>query len=149
MIHTTDWLAAEAAKIFAASSQPDLEVRIQDSRAANGRHTYVLTAFDPDGHRNPLDVHTAMGIGHTTDEVLSDLAQRLGVAWPLAALAPALAYQKKEIIRLLNNPVITRREKTYTLLRISRMTEETAQLAIEELRSKTSQRENGTVAVAA
>ena len=73
-------------------------------------------------------------------ELLAKLAQALKVANPYALPQYALLDQKAEISRLLNHPLITRQEKTYTLLRFSRMDEDQAQLAIEELRSKIDQR---------
>jgi hypothetical protein len=50
--------------------------------------------------------------------------------------------QKEEINRLLNNPQITRQEKTITLLGINRLLPEQATAKIAELRAKIEQREN-------
>ncbi|GAA4362237.1 hypothetical protein GCM10023185_29990 [Hymenobacter saemangeumensis] len=69
-----------------------------------------------------------------------------------AAKAPAVKYatsaQKEEIIRLLNNPVITRGEKTKMLLNISKLDEERAAQAITKLRKAIDERENGTPSAA-
>ncbi|WP_187262944.1 hypothetical protein [Pontibacter beigongshangensis] len=60
----------------------------------------------------------------------------------------ASAKQKEEIIRLLNNPVITRQEKTKMLLNINRLDEERAAQAIEKLKKVIEDREDGQSAAA-
>ncbi|QCR22950.1 hypothetical protein [Pontibacter sp. SGAir0037] len=69
-----------------------------------------------------------------------------------AAETPAVKYasakQKEEIIRLLNNPVITRQEKTKMLLNINRLDEERASQAIEKLKKVIEEREDGQSAAA-
>ncbi|WP_347156551.1 hypothetical protein [Pontibacter chitinilyticus] len=60
----------------------------------------------------------------------------------------ASAKQKEEIIRLLNNPVITRQEKTKMLLNINRFDEERAGQAIEKLKKVIEEREDGQSAAA-
>lgn len=60
----------------------------------------------------------------------------------------ASAKQKEEIIRLLNNPVITRQEKTKMLLNINRFDEERAAQAIEKLKKVIEDREDGQSAAA-
>jgi len=60
----------------------------------------------------------------------------------------ASAKQKEEIIQLLNNPVITRQEKTKMLLNINRFDEERAAQAIDKLRKVIEERENGQSAAA-
>jgi hypothetical protein len=75
---------------------------------------------------------------------------------PEAAPAPAAASsvkyanakQKEEIIRLLNNPVITRQEKTKMLLNINKLDEERADQAIAKLRKAIEDREDGQSAAA-
>jgi hypothetical protein len=53
----------------------------------------------------------------------------------------ASAKQKEEIIRLLNNPVITRAEKTKMLLNINKLDDQRAQQSIDKLRQAISERE--------
>ncbi len=72
----------------------------------------------------------------------------LAVVPPVAAPGEASAdvryattKQKEEIIRLLNNPVITRAEKTKMLLNINKMNQERAQLSIDKLRLAIKERE--------
>jgi hypothetical protein len=60
----------------------------------------------------------------------------------------ASAKQKEEIIRLLNNPTITRQEKTKMLLNINRFDEERAAQAIEKLKKVIEDREEGQSAAA-
>ncbi|MCC9137789.1 hypothetical protein ACFSKU_02165 [Pontibacter silvestris] len=60
----------------------------------------------------------------------------------------ASAKQKEEIIRLLNNPVITRQEKTKMLLNINRLDEERAAQAIDKLKKVIEEREDGQSAAA-
>jgi chemotaxis protein histidine kinase CheA len=60
----------------------------------------------------------------------------------------ASAKQKEEIIRLLNNPVITRQEKTKMLLNINRLDEERASQAIDKLKKVIEEREDGQSAAA-
>lgn len=60
----------------------------------------------------------------------------------------ASAKQKEEIIRLLNNPVITRQEKTKMLLNINRLDEERAGQAIDKLKKVIEEREDGQSAAA-
>lgn len=55
----------------------------------------------------------------------------------------ASAKQKEEIIRLLNNPLITREEKTKMLLNINRFDEERASQSIAKLKTVISAREEG------
>ncbi|MHC2993324.1 hypothetical protein OB13_17715 [Pontibacter sp. HJ8] len=67
---------------------------------------------------------------------------------PAAGVRYASAKQKEEIIRLLNNPVITRQEKTKMLLNINRFDEERAAQAIEKLKKVIEDREDGQSAAA-
>lgn len=63
---------------------------------------------------------------------------------PEADAAPtryATARQKEEIIRLLNNPVITRAEKTKMLLNINKLDEERATQSVDKLRRVIGERE--------
>lgn len=60
------------------------------------------------------------------------------------AVKYASAKQKEEIIRLLNNPVITRQEKTKMLLNINKLDEERATQAIAKLRKVIEEREEQT-----
>jgi hypothetical protein len=64
---------------------------------------------------------------------------------PMAASQPPVQYatasQKEEIIKLLNHPLITRQEKTKSLLAINRLDEPTATSAIARLRKAISDRE--------
>ncbi|ALJ00173.1 hypothetical protein [Rufibacter tibetensis] len=76
------------------------------------------------------------------------------VAAPVAPAAPqapvaeeatvkyATAKQKEEIIRLLNNPVITRQEKTKMLLNINKLDEERAKQSIVKLKKVIEDREH-------
>ncbi|WP_207431321.1 hypothetical protein [Sabulibacter ruber] len=66
-------------------------------------------------------------------------------AAPVAEEAPvkyATAKQKEEIIRLLNNPVITRQEKTKMLLNINKLDEERAKQSITKLKKVIEEREH-------
>lgn len=65
-----------------------------------------------------------------------------------ASVRYASAKQKEEIIRLLNNPTITRQEKTKMLLNINRFDEERAAQAIEKLKKVIEEREDGQSAAA-
>ncbi len=65
-----------------------------------------------------------------------------------ASVRYASAKQKEEIIRLLNNPTITRQEKTKMLLNINRFDEERAAQAIEKLTKVIEEREDGQSAAA-
>lgn len=65
-----------------------------------------------------------------------------------ASVRYASAKQKEEIISLLNNPVITRQEKTKMLLNINRFDEERAAQAIEKLKKVIEDREDGQSAAA-
>ncbi len=65
-----------------------------------------------------------------------------------ASVRYASAKQKEEIIRLLNNPTITRQEKTKMLLNINRFDEERAAQAIEKLKKVIEDREDGQSAAA-
>jgi len=65
-----------------------------------------------------------------------------------AGIRYASAKQKEEIIRLLNNPTITRQEKTKMLLNINRFDEERAAQAIEKLKKVIEEREDGQSAAA-
>lgn len=65
-----------------------------------------------------------------------------------ASIRYASAKQKEEIIRLLNNPVITRQEKTKMLLNINRLDEERAKQAIDKLKKVIEEREDGQSAAA-
>jgi len=67
---------------------------------------------------------------------------------PAAGVRYASAKQKEEIIRLLNNPVITRQEKTKMLLNINRFDEERAAQAIDKLKKVIEDREDGQSAAA-
>ena len=57
------------------------------------------------------------------------------------AVKYATAKQKEEIIRLLNNPVITRQEKTKMLLNINKLDEERAKQSIQKLKKVIEDRE--------
>ena len=120
----TDFLAEEAAKIFTAAGQPRLEVRTSCTRRRDGSKCYDVTTYDPDGTRNPLDMHCAYGLGDSVEGVLGQVAAKLGVSYPLPG--PATRNQREEIITLLNHPRIERREKTVGLLNINRYTTATA-----------------------
>ncbi|QHL86849.1 hypothetical protein GU926_05110 [Nibribacter ruber] len=67
-------------------------------------------------------------------------------AAPAQAEDPAVKYatakQKEEIIRLLNNPVITRQEKTKMLLNINKLDEERAKQSIQKLKKVIEDREH-------
>ncbi|TPE39469.1 hypothetical protein [Pontibacter mangrovi] len=65
-----------------------------------------------------------------------------------ASVRYASAKQKEEIISLLNNPTITRQEKTKMLLNINRFDEERAAQAIEKLKKVIEEREDGQSAAA-
>lgn len=65
-----------------------------------------------------------------------------------ASVRYASAKQKEEIIRLLNNPTITRQEKTKMLLNINRFDEERAAQAIDKLKKVIEDREDGQSAAA-
>lgn len=67
---------------------------------------------------------------------------------PAPAIKYATAKQKEEIIRLLNNPVITRQEKTKMLLNINKLDEERAKQSIDKLKKATEEREEGAAAAA-
>jgi hypothetical protein len=67
---------------------------------------------------------------------------------PAPAIKYATAKQKEEIIRLLNNPVITRQEKTKMLLNINKVDEERAKQAIDKLKKAIDAREDGAAAAA-
>ncbi|WP_210490317.1 hypothetical protein [Rufibacter aurantiacus] len=70
---------------------------------------------------------------------------------PVAEEAPvkyATAKQKEEIIRLLNNPVITRQEKTKMLLNINKLDEERAKQSIVKLKKVIEDREHDQSAAA-
>ena len=67
---------------------------------------------------------------------------------PSTSVRYASAKQKEEIIRLLNNPVITRQEKTKMLLNINRFDEERAAQAIDKLKKVIEEREDGQSAAA-
>ncbi|WP_242928615.1 hypothetical protein [Pontibacter vulgaris] len=69
-------------------------------------------------------------------------------AAPSTSVRYASAKQKEEIIRLLNNPVITRQEKTKMLLNINRLDEERASQAIDKLKKVIEEREDGQSAAA-
>lgn len=77
-------------------------------------------------------------------------AQPVLAEQPGEEAAPAIKYasarQKEEIIRLLNNPVITRQEKTKMLLNINKLDEERATQSIEKLKKAIEDREEGTAA---
>lgn len=60
----------------------------------------------------------------------------------------ATAKQKEEIIRLLNNPAITRQEKTKMLLNINKLDEERASQAVAKLKQAIEEREVGNAAAA-
>jgi len=62
------------------------------------------------------------------------------------AVKYASAKQKEEIIRLLNNPVITRQEKTKMLLNINKLDEERAMQAIAKLKKVIEEREEQSAA---
>ena len=63
-----------------------------------------------------------------------------------ASIKYASAKQKEEIIRLLNNPVITRQEKTKMLLNINKLDEERAVQAISKLKKVIEEREEQSAA---
>ncbi|WP_181308204.1 hypothetical protein [Rufibacter sp. XAAS-G3-1] len=65
-----------------------------------------------------------------------------------ATVKYATAKQKEEIIRLLNNPVITRQEKTKMLLNINKLDEERAKQSIAKLRKVIEDREHEQAAAA-
>jgi hypothetical protein len=65
-----------------------------------------------------------------------------------ATVKYATAKQKEEIIRLLNNPVITRQEKTKMLLNINKLDEERAKQSIQKLRKVIEDREQEQAAAA-
>ena len=65
-----------------------------------------------------------------------------------ASVKYASAKQKEEIIRLLNNPVITRQEKTKMLLNINKLDEERAAQAIAKLKKVIEDREDEQTAAA-
>ncbi|PTX18501.1 hypothetical protein C8N40_106301 [Pontibacter mucosus] len=67
---------------------------------------------------------------------------------PSGSVRYASAKQKEEIIRLLNNPTITRQEKTKMLLNINRFDEERAAQAIDKLKKVIEEREDGQSAAA-
>jgi hypothetical protein len=67
---------------------------------------------------------------------------------PSTSVRYASAKQKEEIIRLLNNPVVTRQEKTKMLLNINRFDEERAAQAIDKLKKVIEEREDGQSAAA-
>jgi hypothetical protein len=65
---------------------------------------------------------------------------------PALAIKYATARQKEEIIRLLNNPVITRQEKTKMLLNINKLDEVRANQSMDKLKKAIEDREEGTAA---
>jgi len=85
------------------------------------------------------------------DAVMAEVAPAPAKAETAAAPAPvaeeatvkyATAKQKEEIIRLLNNPVITRQEKTKMLLNINKLDEERAKQSIVKLKKVIEDREH-------
>ncbi|MFD2245613.1 hypothetical protein [Pontibacter ruber] len=91
-----------------------------------------------------------------TEKKATMKAAPAATAAPAAEAAPAestsvryaSAKQKEEIIRLLNNAVITRQEKTKMLLNINRLDEERAAQAIDKLKKVIEEREDGQSAAA-
>jgi len=79
--------------------------------------------------------------------VLTDQPQPVAAEAPLNnAVKYASAKQKEEIISLLNNPVITRQEKTKMLLNINKLDEERAVQAIAKLKKVIEEREEQSAA---
>ncbi len=78
----------------------------------------------------------------TTEEVEKGVSDKIE---PVAATDPNVKYatakQKEEIIRMLNNVVITRQEKTKFLLNINKLDEERAAQSITKLRKVIEERE--------
>ena len=135
----TDFLAEEAAKIFASAGQSRLEVRTSCTRRRDGSKYYEVVAYDPDASRNPLNLSCAYGIGEELMDVLAQVAAKLDVAYPFS-VEYVTGEQKQEIIRLLNDPRISRPEKTRVLLSINRMTTATAADAITGLQAAINER---------
>ncbi|MDB5261737.1 MAG: hypothetical protein JWQ14_1018 [Adhaeribacter sp.] len=77
------------------------------------------------------------------DEVAQPVATEAAVS---NGIKYASAKQKEEIIRLLNNPVITRQEKTKMLLNINKLDEERAIQAIAKLKKVIEEREEQSAA---
>ncbi|MBC3540313.1 hypothetical protein ACFSC6_02795 [Rufibacter sediminis] len=91
------------------------------------------------------------------DPAVAEVAQAPAVVPVTPAPAPAAeeatvkyatAKQKEEIIRLLNNPVITRQEKTKMLLNINKLDEERAKQSIAKLKKVIDDREHEQTAAA-
>lgn len=84
----------------------------------------------------------AMKDAGTTTALVAEFVEQPTV--PGVEFTPATEEQKETIHRLLNNPVITRKEKTYLLLGINKLDKERARQAIIVLREAIEQR-SGTV----
>lgn len=84
----------------------------------------------------------------SSSSVSQDKTETEEPAEQAASVRYASAKQKEEIIRLLNNPTITRQEKTKMLLNINRFDEERASQAIDKLKKVIEEREDGQSAAA-
>jgi hypothetical protein len=82
-----------------------------------------------------------MKVAGKSDELVFEFIQQPTAGSTDQPVQYATASQKEEIIRLLNHPLITRREKTKLLLRINRLDEQRATDAIAKLRQAIEDRE--------
>lgn len=118
-------IAQQAAAIFEAVGCPDFELQITAKRDRVGAERWLLTCY------NPAELHGfayAFGSGSTPEAALGKLADSLGAIWPVRQRTNA---QKEELIRVLNQPQITRAEKTQVLLKINQYTVEQCQAEID------------------
>jgi hypothetical protein len=125
---TTDYLAAEAAIICIAAGRPELQPDVQDWRAADGSHQYQIAAKDP---KCVLGGNASYGLAPTAEAALAEFAHRLGLAVPITFSTEA---QQQQIIRLLNNPAISRQEKDDLLPLVEKLSLQHADEAISQLR---------------
>jgi hypothetical protein len=128
-------LQAEALAICVAAGRPELEVAAEVRATRRKTLALTLTAWDPDGERNPLDCHCALVFGDTAEQVLERFAGKLGIAYPLPLVQYATDEQKRELISLGNHPLTSRPEKTRLLLKLPHLTEATAAVILKEHRA--------------
>jgi hypothetical protein len=140
-------LQAEALAICVAAGRPELEVAAEVRATRRKTLALTLTAWDPDGERNPLDCHCALVFGDTAEQVLERFAGKLGIAYPLPLVSYATTEQKEELIRLANHPLVARQEKSALLLGMIKLNESEAAQKITDFRQELLRRKDTQYAV--
>jgi hypothetical protein len=130
-----------------AGNTPDVAVEQPKAAQRQAQPAVAARAKDTPKAEPAQQALTAEAVSEAPEaQQVAEPAQPLVAPAEPTAIKYASAKQKEEIIRLLNNPVITRPEKTKMLLNINKLDEERAQQVIAKLVKVIEERETQSAA---